>query len=1148
MPRALRKELTLVGSFVGFLVVFSAISGCVSTGDIAPEAATLDANALATDHATQAAAREAGWPQAQWWKVYADPQLDAWIEKALDGNPGLAVAHARVRQAKSMAGLVESIESPQIEGKGSLVRHRWPDDYFYGPGDLARTTSWNNSTEIGLNYKLDLWGRDRSDSERAVDLAHMAAAEARQAQLELEGNIVRAYVQLSLQYAEMDIAKAMLQQQRDILALAQRRLRGGIGTHFEVSQAEVPLPETERRIEVIDEEIQLTRNLLAALAGKGPGEGRTIRRPSLNLAAQPSLPSALPAELLGRQPDPGGCAEEHFRPVDPPAFGGHPEGLRRAIGGFRAEDLRYRHPGLPARPHRLPQRAQRADPAVPAATGPGAGAGRPAGRPRQPAHRPRRRRRGRRRYAGAAEAGAGERPGQSGVFAMSGRSAGFALPSRDEWRRALAEWARSDGATWIYVFKVLCAAFLTLWLAMRLELPQPSTATITVFIVMQPQSGQVFAKSFYRILGTLVGLSVMVTLIALFAQERVLFLLSSAIWIGLCTAGAARYRDFRSYACVLAGYTATLIGIPATSHPEGAFMQAIWRVLEISLAILCSGVVSAVIMPQTTSAAMRNALYVRFGLFAAFVLDSLRGVGGRERFESSNVAFAAQAVGLETMRAASAFEDPHMRLRNGRLIRLSSEFMAMNTRFHALHQLLERLRAQGSTQVLEAFEPCLEEITGLLEEIRGRAVTDHDAERFAQRLADCRERLMARIRQARGELLAREPGEEARLDFNTAAELLYRFAEEMHDYALTHASLAAHRHEREQWKDAFTAKANAVAAAVAGMRTGLMILLFGCFWIYSTWPSGGTFALNAVAVSALASAAPNPKKVAMQMAIGTMAAALLGFSEMFFVYPHIDGFPLLCLVLAPVFALGAFISSRPQWAGYGLGLLVFFCFGSVPANLTVYDPAHVINEYIALILSMLLSAAAAAVILPPNSAWLWKRLERDLRMRVVFAISGRSRGLGSAFESGTRDLLNQAYGVAAGRPDVQRGLLRWMFLVLEVGHAIIELRREQERLPDEPCYAEAMPWRQAIRAMGRALIRLFVRPGAENLERALAAVDQAIHAARHTDEPCAPHFDSSPLRRVRSYLHFIRSSLLAPTSPLTELAGRTSGQGTVHAS
>ena len=79
-----------------------------------------------------------------------------------------------------------------------------------------------------------------------------------------------------------------------------------------------------------------------------------------------------------------------------------------------------------------------------------------------------------------------------------------------EWRRGFFDWARSDGVTWVYIFKVLIAAFLTLWLAMRLELPQPRTAMITVFIVMQPQSGQVFAKSFYRFLGTLAGSTVMV--------------------------------------------------------------------------------------------------------------------------------------------------------------------------------------------------------------------------------------------------------------------------------------------------------------------------------------------------------------------------------------------------------------------------------------------------------------------------------------------------------------------------------------------------------------------------------------------------------------------------------------------------------------
>ncbi|WP_134597051.1 FUSC family protein, partial [Pseudomonas aeruginosa] len=180
------------------------------------------------------------------------------------------------------------------------------------------------------------------------------------------------------------------------------------------------------------------------------------------------------------------------------------------------------------------------------------------------------------------------------------------FPSPDELRRALLEWARSDGVAWVFVFKALLTASLALWLAYRLELPQPSTVLVTVFIVMQTQSGQVLAKSFYRIVGTLIGLSVMVTLIALFAQERVLFLACLALWVGLCTAGAARYRDFRGYACVLAGYTATMIGIPATAHPEGAFMAALWRVLEISLGILCTGTVSAIFLPQTSGAALRN--------------------------------------------------------------------------------------------------------------------------------------------------------------------------------------------------------------------------------------------------------------------------------------------------------------------------------------------------------------------------------------------------------------------------------------------------------------------------------------------------------------------------------------------------------------
>ena len=716
-----------------------------------------------------------------------------------------------------------------------------------------------------------------------------------------------------------------------------------------------------------------------------------------------------------------------------------------------------------------------------------------------------------------------------------------------EWRRGLFDWARSDGVTWVYIFKVLLAAFLTLWLAMRLELPQPRTAMITVFIVMQPQSGQVFAKSFYRFLGTLAGSAMMVTLIALFAQNTELFLGSLAIWVGICSAGAARCRNFRAYGFVLAGYTAAMVGLPALAHPDGAFMAAVWRVLEISLGILCATVISAAILPQTASAAMRNALYQRFGVFALFMTEGLRGRSKTEAFEASNVRFIAEAVGLEGLRSVTVFEDPHMRRRNGRLSRLNSEFMGITTRFNALHQLLERLRGNGEEHVVAAIRPGLQDLAEVLDGFSGRALTSPDAARLATALAIYKEGLPARVRSLRAIFQESEPSDAEQLDFHTAYELLYRFVDDLHSYAQTHASLADHRHERERWDEPFTPQTNWWAAAASGIRASFILIVLGSYWVATAWPSGATMTLIAAATVGLSAATPNPKRMAFQMACGTFLGALIGFVEMFFIFPWIDGFPLLCVMLAPVIVFGSFLTSRPQYAGVGLGLLIFFSTGSVPDNLTIYNPYTFINDYIAMVMGMLVCAAAGAIILPPNSRWLWRRLEQDLRGQVVYAISGKLKGLASSFESRTRDLLHQAYGLAAGEPKVQKNLLRWMFVVLEVGHAIIELRKEQAILPVHPAYAESQPWRQAIRVMGRALVRLFLQPNPSNLERALVAVDHAISRVAATDEPFAPHFDTSALRRVKSYLHFIRTSLLDPQSPLAALAP-AKPEGIAHAS
>ncbi|WP_109512486.1 FUSC family protein [Pseudomonas ovata] len=712
------------------------------------------------------------------------------------------------------------------------------------------------------------------------------------------------------------------------------------------------------------------------------------------------------------------------------------------------------------------------------------------------------------------------------------------------WRREYQAWLRSDGVTWVYIAKVLLAAFTTYWLALRLELPQPRIAVITVVLVMQPQSGQVFAKSFYRLLGTLAGSTMMVLLMALFGQDSVPFLGCLALWVGLCAAGAARFRNFRAYAFVLAGYTAALIGLPALAHPEGAFMAAVWRVLEIALGIACATGVSAAILPQSASAAMRNTLFQRFGRYARFVVDGLRTGHPQSVFEACNLQFVAEAIGLEGLRSVTLFEDPSMRRRNGRLNRLNSEFMAITTRFNALHQLLERLRSQPPQRVLQQLEPGLASLVSVLEHCADHALNLEDAARLALRLEHWKNQWPPLVRQWRRTLEEGGPSDAERLDFHTAFELLYRLACELHNYALTHASLADHNHVREQWEELFVNRTHGMAVLGAGVRATLVVGLMSAWWVLTAWPSGATMILVSAITVALSSMNANPWRMSLQMAGGTLLAALFGFVETFVIYPRIDGFPLLCLVLAPVLVVGTFLSSRARRAGYGLGLMLFFCMGALPDNLTRYDPSLFINEYLSMVIGMLLCAAAGAIILPPNSRWMWRHLEADLRRQVVFAISAPLARLGSSFESQTRDVMHQADTLAAGQPEVQRQVLRWMFVVLEIGHAIIELRREQALLPVHPSYAEHRAWRVSIRVMGRSLIRLFIQPDTRNLRRSQAAVERAIGRVRQTEEPFASHFDTSPLRRVESYLHFIRTCLLDPQSPLAACGTKARGDAT----
>lgn len=282
--------------------VLTSLAGCIDSRGIIPQAGLLHDKELVTDKAIRKAI-ETAWPDHQWWQAYADPQLNIWIEQAMADSPTLAQVRARVRQAQAMVDVAEATEAPQLNFDTRIQYKRWPDDFFYGPSTLNHNANLNSRTNLRLSYDLDLWGRLRNNQEQAMNLAQVVATEERAAVLELESNIVRSYIQLALYYEELDIVNASLHQREKLLQLAEQRLRMGLGTQLEINEAESPIPDVRRQLDLLHENIALACNQLAALAGKGPGEGAQLKRPKLSLHAKPALPSSLPLELLGRRPD-----------------------------------------------------------------------------------------------------------------------------------------------------------------------------------------------------------------------------------------------------------------------------------------------------------------------------------------------------------------------------------------------------------------------------------------------------------------------------------------------------------------------------------------------------------------------------------------------------------------------------------------------------------------------------------------------------------------------------------------------------------------------------------------------------------------------------------------------------------------------------
>jgi NodT family efflux transporter outer membrane factor (OMF) lipoprotein len=290
----------------GLVAMIAVVSGAVCA--CAPQLGPMATLRPATDYAATRSfdAPAADWPRDQWWKSYADPQLDGLIEEALRNAPDLKAAHARLLTAQAQLEAAGAALLPSVSADGSLQTVKSSiNEGFPAEFKPLLPFGYHTQTKIAasLDYQLDFFGRNRAALAAATSVAEATRADEAAARLQLSTAVASAYADLLRLYADRDAAVNAIQVRQNTLDLIRQRFRNGLDTQGTVSQQAEFVPSAQGDLVVIDRQISATRNQIAALLGAGPDRGLAIARPVAPLLRDFGLPPNLKVDLIGRRPD-----------------------------------------------------------------------------------------------------------------------------------------------------------------------------------------------------------------------------------------------------------------------------------------------------------------------------------------------------------------------------------------------------------------------------------------------------------------------------------------------------------------------------------------------------------------------------------------------------------------------------------------------------------------------------------------------------------------------------------------------------------------------------------------------------------------------------------------------------------------------------
>ncbi|WP_233838136.1 FUSC family protein [Paraburkholderia sp. ZP32-5] len=534
------------------------------------------------------------------------------------------------------------------------------------------------------------------------------------------------------------------------------------------------------------------------------------------------------------------------------------------------------------------------------------------------------------------------------------------------------------------------AVILALYTAFSFDLTNPWWAMVTVFLTqpLQPLTGAIWAKAFYRALGTVIGGIACVALIPGVASFPALLLFVVASWLALCIYLGALDRSPRSYVFFLSGYTLAFLGLPSAKAPENLFNTTVVRVEEILVGVFAFAIIQSLFFSRSVGPVVLEKLDQLMDDARKWIIDGLHEPTIGKLPDGT----ASRLTEINLLTTDWYFETEFSKNRRRAFWALEERLVMLLPTVAAVHDRLVDISVQGNQG--EDIKEILAKISEWIETRHGKV--DASFAEFEPLLTSLAPSLAANsgwTDLARASLAVR------------LADLIRLWRECEALAAVVRSPDTAVDEDAAAMIASAQPRALHVDHGIALQSAGVgafIVVAAGIFSIAMQWESG-TFAVAIAAMaSALFVALDDPTPVIWGVTRGYFLALPFGLFYQCAVLPAIDGFPMLAVALLPILGALLLLYGNPKYMLTGLGMLVGFSLLLAIQPTFDADVAGMLNTFLGAGVGFLfaLGGIAIARVIPLERAIDrllragWRELSLQIRAPVSLGVAqARSKAL-----------------------------------------------------------------------------------------------------------------------------------------------------------